>query len=63
MSCSDYDKKMEALKKIQIKMKKQGTFEYEQDIFDLRTSKEKDVKLHPGFDTNCGIRGGKLSGG
>ncbi len=44
-------------------MKKQGTFEYEQDIFDLRSQKEKDVKLHPGFDTNCGIRGGKLSGG
>ena len=45
------------------KYRKQGTFEYEKDIFDFRDAKLKDEQLHNGFETNVGIRGSKLSGG
>ena len=49
--------------KIKAKLKKQGTFDYEKNIFDLRGDQERDVVLHKGYETNCGIKGGKLSGG
>uniref|UniRef100_A0A7S3CHM5 Uncharacterized protein n=1 Tax=Strombidium rassoulzadegani TaxID=1082188 RepID=A0A7S3CHM5_9SPIT len=58
-----YEKHMQSLLKIQIKLRKQGQFEYEKDIFDFRSSQERDVQLHQGYLTNCGIRGSKLSGG
>jgi ABC-type multidrug transport system fused ATPase/permease subunit len=32
-------------------------------VIDDRDDELRDVKLHEGFDIDCGIKGGKLSGG
>lgn len=38
-------------------------FEYIEGLIDDRTPEEKGKPLNPGFEIECGLRGGKLSGG
>ena len=58
-----YDRHIASIEKIKDKLKRQGTFEYEKDIFDFRPKDLKDEPLPDGFSTYAGIRGSKLSGG
>jgi len=58
-----YNKHLKSLETIKEKLRKQGEFEYEKDIFDFRQQVKRDIELHQGFSTNCGIKGSKLSGG
>ena len=42
---------------------KKGLFKYIQGDVDERDDKLRDVELDHGYGTQCGIKGGKLSGG
>ena len=50
---------MSILKAIQDK----GDFAAIHGDIDTRKDALRDVHLHPGFDTDCGVKGSKLSGG
>lgn len=42
---------------------KKGIFINEKGAVDTRTGDLKDITLANGFQINCGLKGGKLSGG
>ena len=51
---------MEAIKKEE---QKKGKFVSVRGEIDMRSNDKKDIQLHPGFEVDCGLKGGKLSGG
>lgn len=57
-----YDEEITILKDMVRQEEEKGSFQVMGDI-DRRKEELKDVDMHQGFQTNCGIRGGKLSGG
>lgn len=58
-----YDEEAALLKKIAEEETKAGGFQAISGDIDRRDEKLKDITLSPGFESVCGIRGGKLSGG
>lgn len=60
---SKYKEEIEVVKKIAEQETKKGVFEAIEGAIDTRPSTLKDVDLIDGFKNQCGIKGGKLSGG
>ena len=58
-----YDEEVNLLKKIADEETKAGGFQSISGDIDRRDDKLKDITLSSGFESVCGIRGGKLSGG
>ena len=59
-----YDEKLAILAKLALKEEAEGKFKPEVDEVDIRTQEQKGgLKLHNGFNIQCGLRGSKLSGG
>lgn len=55
---------MDVLRKCEEQEKKQGKFQVIAGSVDRRDPSLKDIKLSDGFSrTQCGLKGGKLSGG
>ena len=46
-----------------LKQKELDEAEFKAVELDEREDELKDINLHEGFETGCGIKGGKLSGG
>ena len=59
----EYKEKIEKLEFIEKKEKKEGMFVVNKGITDDRDESCKDIDLHEGYNIDCGLRGGKLSGG
>jgi len=51
------------LKKLQVEEEKKGVFVAVEGDIDRRGPEKMTLKLHHGFDIQCGIKGSKLSGG
>ena len=58
-----YDEEMEILQKIKKDEELKGEFLAIDGDVDQRDKALLDVNLQNGFQTHCGIKGGKLSGG
>jgi hypothetical protein len=58
-----YNEELEVMQKIKDDFDKKGEFVAIEGNVDTRDSNLKDIELHKGFETQCGIKGGKLSGG
>jgi ABC-type protease/lipase transport system fused ATPase/permease subunit len=58
-----YDEECEILNKFVEFEKGNGAFQYVEGAVDTRPENLKDIQLSKGFQTQCGIKGGKLSGG
>jgi len=58
-----YDEECEILNKFVEFEKGNGAFQYVEGAVDTRPDNLKDMELSKGFKTQCGIKGGKLSGG
>lgn len=58
-----YKEELEVMKKIVEQEEKKGQFEAIEGAIDSRSASLKDVELTAGFMNQCGIKGGKLSGG
>ena len=60
-----YDQQITILKKlVKQKEERSGIVEDIKDLVDQRDESEKGkMQLHSGYDTMCGVRGNKLSGG
>ena len=58
-----FKEEIEVLEKIKSNEQKKGIFQAIQGSIDTREDSLKDKDISPGFDTSCGIKGGKLSGG
>ena len=54
---------MEVLKKIKDQEEKKGKFMTSEGDVDSRPEELKDCEFSKGYSINCGIKGGKLSGG
>lgn len=57
-----YDEEIALLKAVEKQDELKGAFQAMGDV-DTRDASLRDVTLCSGFDSLCGIRGGKLSGG
>lgn len=58
-----YKEELEVIKKIVEQDEKKGTFVAASEDIDSREESKRDTKLYEGYNTQCGIKGGKLSGG
>lgn len=58
-----YDEELDVIKKMVIQETNKGVFEAIEGDIDCRDKALKDLDLMKGFGTQCGIKGGKLSGG
>lgn len=58
-----FDMFMDVLEQISKKEILEGQFQYVSGSIDDREENLKDVKLHQGYSIECGLKGGKLSGG
>lgn len=61
-----YDEELEVLKKCVEQENAKGTFQaIEGDVDERKINNPKliDIELHAGFETQCGVKGSKLSGG
>jgi len=64
MGQEEYNRHTNTLTKLEEKVKVEGKFEEIKDLIDQRSAEERgNVALHRGYEVQCGIRGGKLSGG
>lgn len=64
ISQAKYDEEMDVLKKCEEQEKKQGKFQVISGSIDKRAASLNDIELSDGFSqTQCGLKGGKLSGG
>ena len=60
---SKFNEEVETLKKLEESESKKGNFQAIDGDVDNRPDSLKEFELSKGFDTQCGIRGGSLSGG
>ena len=60
---SKFNEEVETLKKLEESESKKGNFQAIDGDVDNRPESLKEFELSKGFDTQCGIKGGKLSGG
>jgi hypothetical protein len=58
-----YNKKLEELKVLKVKEEQEGKFVSIKGEIDDREEALKNMQLHNGFEIDCGLKGGKLSGG
>ena len=58
-----YDQELEILKKVQAQEDQKGVFQTIIGDIDDRAAGLKDITLNDGFETMCGLKGSKLSGG
>lgn len=58
-----YDEEIRLLKEVEKDDEKKGGFQAVAGAIDRRGDHLRDVGLSVGFESSCGIRGGKLSGG
>lgn len=58
-----YDEEVALLKLVEKNDEKKGGFQSIAGAVDRRPDNLKDISLSVGFESACGIRGGKLSGG
>ena len=58
-----YDQELEILKKVQAQEEQKGVFQTIMGDIDDRPVGLKDITLNDGFETMCGLKGSKLSGG
>ena len=63
MSQDEYEKKLKQLEKLVDKEKEEGKFLAIKGEIDDRSQDLRDIKLHYGYEVQCGVRGSKLSGG
>ena len=58
-----YKEELGLLNKLQVQEQKKGEFLAIQGNVDCRSGNLMDKAIPQGFDTACGVKGGKLSGG
>ena len=58
-----FDEEMDLLEKLEKSEAKGGKFIAKEGDVDFREQDLLDISLDPGFKTQCGIKGNKLSGG
>jgi len=63
ISQEKYDEELDVIKKMVQQETNKGVFEAIDGDVDGREESLKDLDLVKGFGTQCGIKGGKLSGG
>lgn len=63
MQSKEFAEATDILQKLQKEEEKKGVFTAVEGDIDRRGPEKKTLKLHHGFDIQCGIKGSKLSGG
>ena len=63
MQEKDFEEASTILQEMQKEEEEKGVFTAVEGDIDRRGPEKKDLKLHHGFDIQCGIKGSKLSGG
>lgn len=63
MTKEKYQEELKLLKEMEKQAEEDGQFKYIPGDIDRRPQTLRDKALHEGYETLCGIKGGKLSGG
>ena len=60
---TEYDSKIKSLEHLTKKEELEGKFQAVKGEMDDRSDERRDLALNAGFEIECGVKGGKLSGG